>query len=176
MSRKVRIPFWLIQTGDINHGHTASLNDFVKLRYMGAAEFEFGGLDASLGRILTDFQNYSIKETEVKSLDGKRLVVFTKDKRVPAAINRFVFTDIPDKILFFKCPSYLERIPSHNAGKDRVPNFWMCIDSSYYSIYRGDWIAFFEDDADDFMKVIEHEKSVWNNKTKEERENILKNR
>jgi hypothetical protein len=142
---------------------------------MGHAEFEFDALPASLARIVSQLEKYRFLSTNLKSLDGKRLIVFTKDKKVPSAIKRFAERKNPNPYRDLKDPSYLEVVSSLNAGESNMPTFWWCIDSgdSRFSIYLGDWIAVFEDNVEDLLLVMANEKAKFEKLSDEEKQKLL---
>ncbi len=170
----IRTPFWRIQLGVIDPGKTASLKELVKLYYMCHAEFELGGRDASLGRIVSHIGMYGYMPTDLYSQDGKRLYVFTKDITVPEEINNFVKR--PHDVMFdLRAPSFLEAISQYPAGHEMVPTFWWCIDNGFAqdTVYKGDWMAVFGEDIDDLMTTLLNEQKKWDNLSKEAQDAIL---
>ena len=172
-----KFPFRLIQLGQIKKDCTdyKNLDSLVKFHYMGHAEFEWGALPAACGRMLNHFDEYEFRPTGLSSADGKRLMVFTRDPEVPEAIKSFANRPNPNIYWDTKDPTLLEEVKIHPAVSPVHFNFWWCIDdpASRYEPLKGDWMAVFEDDTDDLLKVLRSEKEAWDKLSEDKKRKVI---
>ncbi len=142
---------------------------------MGHAEFEWGALGGSLVRILAFYDRYKTYTTDLRSADGKRVVVFTRDETVPQKVVDFANRPCPG-LFDLKDPSYLENIRNTVAYAERhMPSFWFCIDDSterWSRFNNGDWMAMFEEDVPAFLQVMANEKAEWDALSEDKRNQL----
>ena len=150
--------FWLIQRGKLNKTGGPTLtgkNGVINLDYMGSSEFEWGALPFSFRRMMYDFEEYGLFDSEVNVVGNRKLIIFCKkdnNKKIAAALRSFVENPYP-----LKEWSDLEKLVK--VADITKPwtichtRFWWCIDNSEY----GQWMAFLEEDAERIHSALEYD-------------------
>ena len=163
--------FWLIQRGKINKEGGPNLTGregVISLDCMGSTEFEWGAIPFSFRKIMHDFEEYGLFDSEVKVVGNRKLLLFCKkDEKDKIASALRYFVQNPYRL---KEWSNLEKlIQVADISKPWTicrTRFWWCIDKGEY----GQWMAFLEEDAERIYEAIKYDyHNWWLTKTEKER-------
>lgn len=164
--------FWLIQRGAFRQNGTTltGRNGVVNLDYMGASEFEWGAIPKAYRRLMYEFPNYGIFNTNIYTPEQEELLIFCKKEiavELITAIQQFI-----ESPYHLKKYSELEKVPEVKKEgtlyEYRRSDFWWCID--FPSAY-GDWMAFLQPQLQLFTDAITKDyETWWMDKTPDKRE------
>lgn len=172
----MRNTFWLIQRGKLNKEGGSSLlgrDGVVNLDYMGSAEFEFGAIPYAFWRMMYNFEEYTLFDSEVDVVGKRRLLVFGKKSnqdKIANAIQDFVRE--PYHLKEYSDLDNLARVADISKPWTIChTRFWWCIDRDDC----GEWMAFLEEDSEKIYSAIQYDyQNWWLAKSEEEREEMYK--
>lgn len=163
---KTKKEIYLVQRGKVNQnfdihkdfGIMGPQGRFAQGEYMGAAEFEWGEIPASLKRIKASAGDYVLfKSTLLKHIDGRDVYIYCK-KSVAPDLEEYLFNfiDNPSRTKEFTAIEYSlcqmidgETIDNPNTSsfirRLEKRDFWWCIDKNEEYEF-GDWIMFCGDE------------------------------
>lgn len=145
---------YLIQRGsfkDVKLDAITGIDSLVRWDYMGSAEFEFGGLPASLRRIVGALDGYAAWPTDILAHDGRALVLFCKPTDRAELVR--LIPDIRDRKVRPKEPTYLH-FALKGEGYAQDINFWWDIDN--------DWMAWLgEENTERVKRALEKVRERW---------------
>lgn len=128
-------------------------NDCLKLEYMGAAEYEYGAVPKSYRRVMKNFKDYRLIETDIETFNNGNLLIFCKEED---------FEEIKESILYgienpycAKRPhrlNYMKEDPEKEPFMTRT-NFWWEL--------KEDWMAVPAKFKENFSKAIKSDHKNW---------------
>lgn len=127
---------YLVQRGgfkmDAYDNAFTGIDSLVRWDYMGSSEFELGGLNESLKRILLNLNRFVIEETGIQEISGVKLMVLVRDGQQQQVVKHI--EGIYRGEIQLKEPSYLRRVLDGEHDSITPCNVWWDI--------QNDWVAF----------------------------------
>lgn len=125
---------YLIQRGTFKNTHEleiVGLDSLISYDYMGASEFEWGALPASLKQICQHWDTFTIlKLSEIKNLDGEECYFLCHtgcEEKVSEVIKKLFTEQYPYHLHEWSgCYEYIHELPRNQFST--VINFWWDID------------------------------------------------
>ena len=151
---------YLVQRGTFKHHNKdeiTGIDSLISWDYMGSAEFEFGALPQSLGRIISSWGKYEAVETPLENKDGIKIMLLCPKDKSQESIQCVI--DVSQKKHRTKESVHLQEYLEGKNKKDSYyrANFWWDIEN--------DWMACPGKEKMDLVKlaiekVIEKRKSA----------------
>lgn len=154
---------YLIQRGtfkDIPESEIVGLDSLISYDYMGASEFEWGALPASLKQICQHWSAFALlKISEIKNLDGEDCYVFCHtgcEEKVTEVIKKLFIENCPYRLHEWSgCYEYVNTLP--RSQYSTIINFWWDIDHH--------WMCCFGNNIKKLIiaiqKIIEKKSTEW---------------
>lgn len=156
---------YLIQRGTfrpITDDLIIGVDSLISYDYMGAAEFEWGSLPASMRHICEHWSNFMIfKYSEIKNLDGEECYVLCHTgvvKEISEVIKKLFTERLPYRLHEWSgCYEYIHELPRNQFST--IINFWWDIEHH--------WMCCFGDNMRRLVlgmrKVCEKKELLWTN-------------
>ena len=150
---------YLVQSGkfkNVDMDDITGIDSLIQLKYMGAAEFEFGGLPTSLKRIVKYHNEYVMEQLDYNDKQGNPLFLYHNpvNESGPEEIHKAIRNLLRGKTMCKQPIGLKNYLESDNPEDQRCMDFWWDIENDFF-------LCFGNKHSEQILYAIEQLKIKW---------------